>query len=551
MAKIKIFALGGLDENGKSMYVVEVDQAIYVLDAGLKYPEESMLGIDKVIPDITYLKENEDRIKGIFLTHAHEDHIGALPVVMQELAVPVYGTKLTLDIVEDMLKIEGVKPKGELKVVAPYTAIDFKRGQSVFFFKTTHSIPDSIGICINTKDGSIVFTGDFYFDQNATELYSTDIGNLGYIGKKGVLALLSVSRGVEQKGYAANNQGFKHALGDYFYDAKSRVIVSAFATDIKRIQDIIDVAVEYDKKVFITGVRGQRLIDISLKNGYLKVPEGTMIPLKEVERHRDDLVVIVAGNTGIPFNSLIRMSTGADKLIQIDDRDTVVIASPAITGTEVVAAKAIDEVFKTGARTYIVDKKLLNSSVAAQEDLKMLLNLMKPKYLFPVDGEYRQLIEHEQLALGLGYDASQIFIRDNGEVVHLNNGVYDESAETVPVDDVLIDGNISGDVGNVVLRDRQQLSQDGVVITVITLNSKKKRMVGEPQIVTRGFVYVRQSQELLDQMRDIVTTTVNDKIAENGLEWNAIRQDVREHLGKFLFKQTKRRPVVLTIMMDV
>lgn len=550
MATIKIVALGGQAENGKNLYMIEVDEQIFVIDAGLKYPEETMLGIDKIIPNFDYLIENKKRVRGIFLTHAHEDHIGALPNLLAIHPFPIYGTKLTLAIVDDLLRQEKVRYSGRKQTINSQSVLKFK-DVGLRFFKTTHSIPDSVGIAINTMDGAVVFTSDFVFDQSAGPRYMTDLAALGEIGQNGVLALMQISRGVETPGYAANEQSFRKELTDIFDACKSRIIISAYATDIRRIQEIIDTAVEFGRKIFIAGVRAQRLIDISLKLGYLDMPTGTLIAAKDLGKYRNELAVIVAGNSGLPFNLLQRMSTQADKMIQIDENDLVVLATQPVPGTEVVAAQAGDAIFKTGAKVISIDRKSLANSIAAQEDLKMMMNFMRPKYLYPTSGDYRHLVEHADLAAQVGIPYERAIIRDNGDFAVFQDSELIETNDYAVAEDVLIDGTISGDVGSVVLRDREQLSQDGVILVMVTVSKSKKKVVSGPEIVTRGFIYIKESQDLMDAMYELVNARLSDCISEHGIEWSLLKQTIREGLGKYVFKQTKRRPMIIPVIMEV
>ncbi|MGL5296815.1 MAG: ribonuclease J [Culicoidibacterales bacterium] len=551
MATIKIVALGGQAENGKNLYVIEVDEQIFVIDAGLKYPEETMLGIDKIVANFDYLIENKKRVKGVFLTHAHEDHIGALPSLLAQHPFPIYGTKLTLAIAEDLLRQEKVRYTGRKQTINSQTELKFSKDVTVRFFKTTHSIPDSVGIAINTHDGAIVFTSDFVFDQSAGIRYATDLATLGAIGQQGVLALMQVSRGVETPGYAANEQTFRKELTDIFDSCEQRIIISAYATDIRRVQEIIDTAVEFGRKIFIAGVRAQRMIDISLKLGYLDMPNGTLVGAKDLNKYREKLTVIVAGNSGLPFNLLYRMSTHADKMIQIDEEDLVVLATPPVPGTEIVAAQAGDAIFKTGAKVVSIDKKSLASTIAAQEDLKMMINFMKPKYVYPTSGEYRHLVEHADLATQVGIPYERTIIRDNGEFAVFTDSELVETLDRIVAEDVLIDGTVAGDVGSVVLRDREQLSQDGVVLVMVTVSKSKKKVVSGPEIVTRGFIYIKESQDLMDAMYELVNERLDACISEHGIEWSLLKQTIREGLGKYVFKQTKRRPMIIPVIMEV
>ncbi|GMB08402.1 ribonuclease J [Thermolongibacillus altinsuensis] len=548
--KVRVFALGGVGEVGKNMYVVEVDEQIFVIDAGLMFPEDEMLGIDIVIPDISYLVENEARIQGIFLTHGHEDHIGAIAYVLRKITAPVYATKLTLALVEEKLKEHGVTTKAERVEVRSDTQLSFKKAK-ISFFQTNHSIPDSIGISIETSQGAIVYTGDFKFDQTPVGMARADFGKMAQIGEKGVLCLLSDSTNAEKPGYTGSEAVVGQEISDVIYNAPGRVIVACFASNITRIQQVLNAAKDHKRKVAIVSRNMHKIIDIAARLGYLHIDEKMMVPVYEVDRYPDrDLVILATGNQGEPMAALARMAKQTHKYVNIKEGDTVIVASSPMPGHELFVSKTIDALYRAGANVVYGQRKVHVSGHGYQEELKLMLNLMRPKYFIPVHGEYRMQKAHAKLAQAVGISEDRIFLIDKGDVIEFRGG-HARHGGKVPYGNILIDGLGIGDVGNIVLRDRRLLSQDGIMIVVVTLSKEEKRIIAGPEIISRGFVYVRESEILLEEsvkiVKDIVTKCMQDYV----IEWSSLKTNIRDALNQYLFEKTKRKPMILPIIMEI
>ncbi len=553
--KIKIFALGGLDENGKNLYCVEVNDKIFVLDAGLKYPSEELLGVDAVIPDFSYLKENENRVQGIFLSHGHEDHIGAIPQLLTLINVPVYGTRLTMALVEDALTDYGLNIKQFKLYKIRETNELFFQEIKVTFFKTTHTIPDSVAICIHTTDGVIVYTSDFTFDQGAKDRYQTNYQRIAEISKEGVLCLLSESTNAERQGHTSTGISLMNELDEAFCSTEGRLIVSLYSSDLHRIQLVIDLAVKYRRKLAIIGRKMQRIVDIAVKLGYLKIPKGMLMNLYYIDEKNDnnykDLVVITTGSRYEPFNSLVRMAKHADRLVHIEKTDTIILATHPIPGTEVKAARTIDTLYRTGANVVVVNKNLLPTSHASAEDLKLMMNLLKPQYIMPVIGEYRNLVAHAKVAEQIGYKSEHVILLDNGDVVEFEQGELVNHTEHIQIDQVLVDGLGVGDIGSVVLRDRQLMANDGVIVVIANLNRQTKAIVAGPTIVSKGFVYEKGNEELYAALDELVRKIIAQFVTEQYVNWQGLRQELRDKIGKLLFNKTKRKPIIIPIVEEL
>jgi ribonuclease J len=547
---IKFITLGGIGEIGKNMYLVEVDKDILVIDAGLMFPEEEMLGIDTVIPDFSYLKENQERVKAIFLTHGHEDHIGALSYVLRQIDAPVYGTKLTLALANAKLKEQDYNGKTNFVEVTSDTIVELD-SVNVSFFRTNHSIPDSIGVCIHTSEGIIVYTGDFKFDQAATKLYKPEIGKMAAIGDQGVLCLLSDSTEAEKPGYTTSEAIVARELSNAFYNAPGRIIAACFASDINRIQHIFDAAFENNRKVAVVGKSLERIYHIAFDLGYLEVADNLIISINEIKDYQDhEIVVLATGVQGEPIEALQKMAKQTHKLVNIQPGDTVLIAASPLRGSELFLSKTVDMLFKAGANVVSGKRTVHFTSHGSQEELKFMINLMQPKFFIPVHGEYRMLKAHRKLALECGLTDDQIIIPDLGDVVEWKDGTISISGK-VPSGNVLIDGIGVGDVGNIVLRDRKLLSQDGILIVVVTLRKQEKKIAAGPEIISRGFVYVRESEKLMDESTKLVRDIVERNLAKDTLEWSSLKQEIRDELNRYLFEKTKRRPMILPIIMEV
>lgn len=551
--KLTIFALGGVGEIGKNMYVIQYANDIVVVDAGLKFPEEDMLGIDIVIPDVTYLVENKDKVRGVLLTHGHEDHIGGLPYLLKQVNVPVYGTKLTLGLVEN--KLREANMLGETKRILINGDSEVKLGKiTASFFRTNHSIPDSVGICLDTPEGCVVHTGDFKFDHTPVNEQFADLHKMAEIGNKGVLALLSDSTNAERPGFTGSERSVGIELSRVFKQAEQRIVVATFASNIHRIQQVIDAAEETNRKVTIVGRSMVNVVTIANELGYLRVPDGMLIDPDEVNKLAADQVVILStGSQGEPMSALTRMARSTHRKLDIMQGDTVIIAATPIPGNERYVGKTVDELFRLGANVIYGAGQSSGVHVSghgSQEDLKLMLNFMKPKYFIPIHGEYRMLRQHGQLAESVGVDPDNIFLIENGETIEFQNG-HARRGSKVQAGRVLIDGLGVGDVGNIVLRDRKLLSQDGILVVVVTLSKQEGKVLSGPDIISRGFVYVRESEPLLEEANRIVSTTLNKLMNENVNEWASLKNHVKDALGRFLYEQTKRRPMILPIIMEV
>lgn len=547
---IKLIAIGGVGELGKNMYLVEVDEDIFVIDAGLMFPENEMLGIDIVIPDISYLIQNQHRVKGIFLTHGHEDHIGALSYVLRQIDVPVYATRLTIELTKVKMKLQDYSGKARFVEVNSDTVLEFDTA-AISFFKTNHSVPDSVAICVHTSEGVIVHTGDFKFDQAAEDLYKPEIGKMVKIGEQGVLCLLSDSTEAEKPGYTTSEAVVAREMNDAFYNAKGRIIAACFASDLNRIQHIFDAAYESRRKVALVGKSLQRIFDIVIKLEYLHVHDEIIIPLAEIKNYpNDEIVILTTGRQGEPIDALQKMAKQTDKYVNIQQGDTVVFAVPAIRGNELFISKTVDMLFRAGAVVLAGKDCYHTSSHGSQEELKFMINIMNPRFFIPVHGEYKMLKAHAKVAKECGLTDDRIYIPEKGEVVEIRNDRF-QAGGKVPAGNVLIDGSGVGDVGNIVLRDRKLLSKDGILIVVVTLNRVEKKISAGPEIISRGFVYVRESEKLLDEAAKRVRDIVEQSIAKDTFDWTVIKQDMRDSLNQFLYEKTKRRPMILPIIMEV
>jgi len=550
--KIKVFALGGLDENGNNLYIVEVNEKIFILDAGLKYPTEELLGVDAVIPDFSYLKENMSRIQGIFLSYGHEEHIGAIPQLLSLLNVPVYGTRLTMSLVEDSLTENGLDiKKFKLYKIREMNELFFGEVK-ITFFKTTNSIPDSVAICVHTKSGVIVYTSDFTFDQSAKGRYQTNYVRMSDIAKEGVLCLLSDSLNAAKPGHTGTGTSLKYTLDEIFSRAEGRIICSLYSSDLHRIQLVVDLAIQYNRKVAIIGRKMQRLVDISVKLGYLRIPKSMLMNLLYIDEKNDnnlsDLVVLATGSRYEPFNALTRMAKHQDRLIHIEKTDTVVVATPPIPGNETKAARTVDLLYRTGSNVVVVNKELLPTSHASSEDLKLMINLLKPEYVMPVIGEYRNLVAHAKVAEQMGYNPENIILLDNGEIVGFDQGELVNHTEHISIDQVLVDGLGVGDIGSVVLRDRQLMSNDGIMVIIANLNKHTKEIVAGPQIVSKGYVYEKDNEELYGLLNELVRNIISQFVVEQYVNWQGLRQELRDKIGKLLYNKTKRKPIIIPIV---
>lgn len=549
---IKIMILGGVRENGKNMYAVQVDDEIFILDAGLKYPETELLGIDIVIPELKFFEENIDKIAGIFLTHGHADSIGALPYILRQYDIPVFGSELTIELAKITVEKENKKVKNSTfhKIDAD-TEIEFGK-TSVSFFKVTHSIPGSIGIALKTAYGHIVYTGDFKFDQSAKPMYATDFGRLAKLGQEGVLALLSDSTNAEAPYENASEREIEEYVLDTFKYHTGRIIVASVASNISRIQQVFNAAAASDRKVLLTGRDLAKIVRTALKLNYLTLPEeDLLIQTKDIKQvNPENLVILETGKTGEPLKSLQKMATNRHRLIKIQEGDLVFITTTPSHAMETNVARTADLVYRAGGEVKEIGRDIHSSGHATKRDLQLMLNLLKPQYLIPVEGEYRLLANHSELAVEAGVQPENIFITKNGDTLRYEEDGFHLSTP-VPADDMMIDGSGIGDIGTIVLRDRKVLSDDGIFITAVTIDRKKKKIISQPKVTTRGFVYIKANRDLMDQAIEVVKTAITNNFENKKFDWNDLKQDVRSDLEKFLYDQTHRKPVILPVIMEV
>ncbi|TCP70081.1 ribonuclease J [Baia soyae] len=548
--KLLIFALGGMDEIGKNMYAIQYGNDIVVIDAGLMFPDEEMLGIDVVIPDVSYLVENQDKVRGIIITHGHEDHIGGLPYILKQLKVPLYATQLTMGLIEHKLREAHVH---DIKRTVIHVNSELTLGQlKATFFQTNHSIPDSVGVCVDTPEGAVVHTGDFKFDMTPVNDQYADLHRMAELGKKGVLCLLSDSTNAERPGFTGSEQSVGESLKETFRHAKQRVIVATFASNIHRIQQVVDACVLYGRKLAVVGRSMINVINIATELGYLQMPEDLIIDTDDINRLPGHKVAVIStGSQGETMSALTRMANSSHRKVEILPGDTVVIAATPIPGNERAIGKTIDQLFRIGADVvYSAVAHVHVSGHGSQEDLKLMLSLLKPKYFIPIHGEYRMLRAHAQLAEAVGVRPENVFICDNGDTVEIANGRA-RYGPKIPTGKVLIDGLGVGDVGNIVLRDRKLLSQDGILVVVVTLSKEHGTILAGPDIISRGFVYVRESEKLLDEANHVVRNTMERCMKDQVSEWASLKTNIRDSLSKFLFERTRRRPMILPIIMEV
>ena len=552
MSNIKLIALGGVRENGKNLYIAEVDESIFVLDVGLKYPENEQLGVDFVIPNMDYLFENKDRIAGVFLTHGHADAIGALPYLLAETKVPVFGSELTIELAKLFVKgNDTVKKFNDFHVIDEDTEIDF--GSTVVsFFKTTHSIPESLGIVLKTSEGNIVYTGDFKFDQTASQSYATDFARLAEIGREGVLALLSDSANADSNIQVASESEVAKEISNTIGDCEGRVIVAAVASNLSRIQQVFEAAARTGRRVVLTGFDIENIVRTAIRLKKLSlVDERLLIKPKEMSKFEDhELIILETGRMGEPINGLRKMSIGRHRYVEIKEGDLVYIVTTPSIAKEALVARVENMIYQAGGVVKLITQDLRVSGHGNERDLQLMLNLLQPKFLFPIQGEYRELAAHAKAAMAIGMLPENIFIPKRGSIMEYEKGDF-VPAGAVSSGDVMIDGNAIGDVGNIVLRDRKVLSEDGIFIVAITVNRRDKKIISKAKVHTRGFVYVKKSRDILRESADLINKTVEDYLAKDNFDWSELKGSVRDNLAKYLFEQTKRRPAILPVVMEV
>ena len=548
---LKIIPLGGLDEIGKNITVFEYGNEIVLVDCGLEFPEDDMLGVDLVIPDITYLEKNKEKIKGLVITHGHEDHIGSIPYLLRQINVPIYATKLTVGLIKNKLE--------EHKLLASTKLVTVEQGQTVNFgnikvefIRSSHSIPDSVMLAITTPAGTVLHTGDFKVDYTPIDNQLMDLGRIAELGNKGILALLSDSTNAERKGFTMSESSVGEVFDRLFQNNSKRIVVATFASNVHRVQQIVNSAVKYGRKIAVCGRSMINMIETARELGYIESPENLFIDIDMIKNYADDkLVIITTGSQGETMSALTRMAAGEHKKVVITPNDMVIISATPIPGNEKLVSNVINDLMEIGAEVvYSALEDIHVSGHACQEEQKLILALARPKYFIPVHGEYRQLRAHAETAKKMGIPPENIFLLNNGRVLELNKKEA-KITTSVPSGRILVDGLGVGDVGNIVLRDRQHLSQDGLIVIVMTMDSSTGEIVSGPDVVSRGFVYVRESENLMEDVKRVIKDEVR-MFEENGIrDWSTIKSTLKDNLRDYIFQRTKRNPMILPIIMEV
>jgi len=550
--KLKIIPLGGLHEIGKNITVFEYEDEIIIVDCGISFPEDDMLGIDLVIPDITYLIKNQEKIKGMIITHGHEDHIGGIPYFLKQLNVPVYATRLAAGLISNKLEEHKILRSTEMHIVNQGDTIKLGNNFKIEFIRSSHSIPDSVMLGITTPAGTVLHTGDFKVDYTPIDGQIMDLGRIAELGQQGILALMSDSTNAERKGFTMSESSVGEVLDKLFLNCTKRIVVATFASNVHRIQQIVNSAIKYGRKIAVCGRSMINIISTSIELGYIKCPESLFIDIDMIGSYTDDqLVIITTGSQGEPMSALTRMAAGDHRKVKITPNDLIIISATPIPGNEKYVSKVIDDLMQLGAEVvYSALADVHVSGHACQEEQKLIMALAKPKYFIPVHGEYRQLRAHSETAQLMGIEKDDIFMLTNGRVLEMNE--YEAKFNgSVPSGRILVDGLGVGDVGNIVLRDRQHLAQDGLIIIVLTMDSSTGEVVAGPDVISRGFVYVRESENLMDDVKSVVRHEIS-KCEERGIrDWSTIKSTVKENLRDYIFIKTKRNPMIIPIIMEI
>ncbi len=552
-SKLKIIPIGGLDEIGKNMTALEYGNEIIVIDCGMSFPDDDMPGIDIVLNDISYLEKNHDKVKAVFITHGHEDHIGGLPYFLKSINVPVYGTRLTLGLVEHKLKEHNMLSKVKLVRVRAGDRVSVSPYIGVEFIRTNHSIADSVAIAVTTPLGTVIHMGDFKIDTTPIVGEMIDLARLGELGKQGVLALMSDSTNVERPGYTMSERNVGKRFEEIFKQhANRRIIVATFASNVHRVQQIINAAVANGRKVAVSGRSMENIVEISIMLGYMKIPEGVLINIDQIKKYRPSQVVIVTtGSQGEPMSALTRMAFSDHRKVEITKDDLIIISATPIPGNEKSVANVVNELFKIGAEViYRSLEEIHVSGHACMEELKLILALVRPKYFLPVHGERRHLVQHARLAEAVGIPSKNIFKLENGSVFEIDTNSAKVTGN-VQSGRILVDGSGVGDVGNIVLRDRKHLAEDGLIIVVVTISSREKRICAGPDVVSRGFVYVREAESIMEGIRGVARENIEKCLENRTTDWATMKSQVRSGISKYIYDNTKRSPMILPVIEEV
>lgn len=555
MSKINFFALGGIQENGKNLYVIEIEKKLFVLDCGLKYPTSELYGIDIIVNDLSYLVENKDRIEGLFLSHAHDDHIGGVLQFLKEINTKVYGSKFTLAVLRERLKDDNYDyDENMFFEVSPKSALKFGEDITIRFFEVAHNIPECLGIAIKTPDGYIIYTSNYNFDQNSKINYAHMFRSLAVFSKEGVLALLTESLGANNEQSRGTILEFKLRLTNIISQATNRLVFSLFSSDILRIQQIIDIAVKYNKKIAIIGRKTQKIVNQAMALGYLDIPQANLANLRYIDDKNQnddkDLVVLVTGERHEPYFMLQRMSRQIDRLIHLKQDDTVVILTRPYLGTEKMAARTLDIIYHITSNVKEFNQTLLPSSSANREEIKQMINVLKPKYIVPIIGEYRHQYALRIVADCIGYKDDKVIIADNGDILTFDNGKYVGISGDVPCGEVYIDGKAFKDVGDVVMRDRELLADDGVLLITANINPRTKTILVGPEVVTKGFIYAKENEEIITSIKEIFMLVASKFLITKFINWSDFKTEIKNEISHYIYKTTKRNPIIIPVLIS-
>lgn len=554
MSQIKFYALGGIGDNGKNLYVLEINKKIIILDCGLQHPSGDLLGVDAVVPDITYLLSRKEDIVGVFLSHAHDKHIGALPMLLSHVKTKVYGTAFTIEVARDFLADNKMNHYDYNFEVVKYNSIIKFDDFAVEFFSTTHSVPLSAGIVIYTENGAFVYATDFTFDQNVTSYFKTDFKKLAKISDYGVLALLCESSGAGNVGHSNTSINLKRMIRHTIDEAEGRVIVGMYSTELSNIQLIIDEAIRANKKISIIGRKAQRMVNIGERMGYIEIPKDKLVNLRYIDAENtnefNDVIYLVTGERHEPFFMLQRMAKKYDRLIHLNETDTVLFMCPPLIGTEKIAAKTYDALCKIGVKMVKVDKNFLSKFHASSEDIKFMYSMLNPKYIVPISGEYKNQLAQYEIAKEYGYKDSEIFLLDNGEVITFEHGMVDKEHDLIENGSVMIDGTYETDINDKVIKERELLSQDGFLMIIANINSSRKEMLNKPEIVSRGFMYMKDNEDMIKEIEIIYQLESKKQFSMPNINWKEYRDNIRYQIQRYLYNKAKRKPIVIPVIID-